>query len=81
MKTRNNDWEVLAELCEATYGVQVDHEEKFFICCECGEPIYAEDWADHEALYEQRCPICNYVYANDFMEAGMMEEEAEWGSF
>ena len=74
-------WYNLAELCLMTYDTQVDWEEEFFVCPECGEPIYMEDWGNHESMSKYYCPVCEYSYANDFMEEGAMEEEAEWGTF
>lgn len=32
------------------------------ICCECGEPIYEEDWEDWDFSY---CPICGYSICED----------------
>ena len=49
-------WEAAMIHCESTFGVQVDTEEEFFICVECGEPIYKEDWADYDDW--TCCPIC-----------------------
>jgi hypothetical protein len=37
-------------------------EEGFFICPECGEPIYECDWDEHPDWSE--CPICEW----NFME-------------
>lgn len=57
-----NYWEEIAEKVAEDFGVMVDDEDRFFICPECGEPIYEDDWkesdclgADGEAWY---CPIC-----------------------
>ena len=52
-------WEEAAEYCYMTFGVQVDHEERFFICPECGEPIYEEDWEGHDF---SMCPICEVYF-------------------
>lgn len=49
-------WEKIALLIDENYGTLVDLEERFFICPECGEPIYEEDWADED--FTQICPIC-----------------------
>lgn len=35
-------------------------EEAWYICPECGEPIYFDDWADEENF--MRCPICHWNY-------------------
>jgi len=57
-------WEKIAHYVEETYGVQVDWEEKFFICPECGEPIYKCDWYEedyflgHKSTGTIYCPVC-----------------------
>lgn len=37
----------------------VDFDEKFFICPECGEPVYADDWEDTD-FDGVKCPICEW---------------------
>ena len=74
-------WHDLAEMCSITYGTQVDCEEEYFICPECGEPIYLADWPGCECFTARFCPVCLYSYAEDFMEIGTMAEDAEWGTF
>ena len=32
-------WYDMARKCSEDYGSQVDYEEGFFVCSECGEPI------------------------------------------
>lgn len=54
-------WLEAAVYCEQTFGVHVDMKEGFFVCPECGEPIYECDWRSHDWDY---CPICEF----DFME-------------
>ena len=52
-------WEKLAKYCEETFGIYVDWEERFFVCVECDEPIYEEDWSAGELLeLGGCCPIC-----------------------
>lgn len=48
-------WSDAAEYCEDNFGSFVDWEEEYFICPECEEPIYADDWENH---YWYICPIC-----------------------
>ena len=50
----------VAKYCETVYGVQYDRDEEFFICPDCGEPIYRKDWEDHENWDE--CPICGFNF-------------------
>lgn len=52
-------WERKAIIVEETYGIFVDWDEKFFICPECGEPIYESDW-DDELLDD--CPVCGFEW-------------------
>jgi hypothetical protein len=53
-------WADCAKYCEEIYGVFVDWEEEYFICPECDEPIYADDWGDHD--HWNFCPICEFNY-------------------
>ena len=57
-------WEQMAHLVEVNYGCQVDWEERFFICPDCGEPIYECDWADSDLVSTTDtfiCPICDGI--------------------
>lgn len=40
------NWKEAAYLCETVYRTYVDWKRRFFICPECDEPIYEEDWED-----------------------------------
>ena len=61
-------WEKLAKYCGDVYGVQVDMEDRFFICPYCGEPLYEADWSyvdlhwspeyDKYMTHKMFCPIC-----------------------
>ena len=56
-------WEKLANYCYDTYGSHIDWESRFFICPECGEPIYECDWdedqvQDFDGNYY--CPVCDF---------------------
>lgn len=51
----------IAKYCETIYGVQYDRDEEFFICPECGEPIYFEDW-DSVGENWKTCPICEFSF-------------------
>lgn len=56
------NWEKACEIVINKYGVLVDMEEdRFFICPECDEPIYEDDYPDiiissNEEFY---CPVCD----------------------
>ena len=52
-------WEKVAEYCEEIYGSFVDWEERFFICPECEDPIYEDDWDEGtRRTYQHYCPVC-----------------------
>ena len=53
-------WKDAAKYCRREYGVYVDNGEGFFICPECGESIYDEDWEDYENW--DKCPICEFNF-------------------
>lgn len=52
-------WEDNARHVENIYGAFVDWEERYYLCPECGEPIYEVDWDEDELAYEL-CPICGF---------------------
>ena len=57
-------WEKVAHLTEANYGSYVDWKERFFLCPECGEPIYECDWADSDLINGDEdfmCPVCESI--------------------
>ena len=54
-----NTWEENAKYVNRIYGSHVDWEEHFYICPECGEPVYECDWTDEE-LRTHLCPICEF---------------------
>lgn len=53
------DWREAAHYCHMTFGVHVDYEERFFMCPECDEPIYEEDWEGYDL---SMCPICEVYF-------------------
>jgi len=54
-----NGWEQNAHYVQDYYGCYVDWEERYYLCPECGEPIYEVDWDEDELAYEL-CPICGF---------------------
>lgn len=52
-------WRIAATTAEEIFGAFVNYEERFFICPECGEPIYEEDWED-EFFEDCICPVCEF---------------------
>ena len=61
---RDIRWKDRAEQVEEDYGTLVDYTERFFICPECGEPVYECDW-DSEELATYICPICEDIDAEE----------------
>jgi hypothetical protein len=55
-------WELIAKYIEEEMAGLVDWDERFFICPDCGEPIYELDWVGWWPW--KRCPICDF----DFFE-------------
>ena len=51
-------WYWAAKIVEEDYGSFVNWEEEYFICPECGEPVYADDWHDNDFSHGYICPIC-----------------------
>ena len=50
------------------YATMIDNEECFFICPECEEPIYKDDYDEFEFDENApkgaecvKCPICEYL--------------------
>lgn len=52
-------WESNAKHVEEVYGSHVDWEERFYVCPECGEPVYECDWSPSD-LMQYLCPVCEY---------------------
>lgn len=50
-------WRQAANLAAKVYSCPVNYGEGFFICPECGEPIYSCDWQDHDF---NTCPVCEF---------------------
>lgn len=53
------EWKLNAIYVEEECGGFVDYGEEFYLCPECGEPVYACDWSAAELL-ECVCPICGW---------------------
>lgn len=57
-------WEDNAHYVENIYGAFVDWEERYYLCPECGEPVYEDDWYEGELEYEL-CPICGFNFEDE----------------
>lgn len=53
-------WLEAGTYCEETYGMTLNTKEGYFVCPECGEPIYEEDWHEHDEW--DICPICGFNF-------------------
>ena len=53
-------WSVNAYIVDRFYGESVNYEERFYVCPDCGEPIYECDWSEQE-FKNFICPICEFV--------------------
>lgn len=55
-------WERIA--FRLTHDTIIDWEERFFVCPECGEPIYEDDWRESDYTLGRTfdgnyyCPVC-----------------------
>lgn len=54
------NWMSNATWVQDECGGFVNWEEEFYICPECGEPVYADDWSETE-FAQELCPICGAV--------------------
>ena len=52
-------WHIAATYCEEMYGMGMNTEEGYFVCPECGEPLYEEDYRRH---YWDSCPVCGFIF-------------------
>ena len=55
-----NTWHEAGTYCEEVYGMTMNTKEGYFVCPECGEPIYEEDWRKHDEW--DVCPICGFNF-------------------
>ena len=55
-----NSWHEAGTYCEETYGMTMNTKEGYFVCCECGEPIFEDDWREHDDW--DVCPICGFNF-------------------
>ena len=48
-------WLEASVYCEEVFGMSLNTKEGYFVCPECGEPLYEDDWKRH---WWETCPIC-----------------------
>ena len=52
-------WLEAGTYCEEVFGMSLNTEEGYFVCPECGEPLYENDWKRH---WWETCPICGFEF-------------------
>lgn len=57
---KKDAWTYNALLIRNDYGGFVDFKEKYYICPECGELVYKDDW-EEIAFMKNLCPICEFA--------------------
>lgn len=73
-------WEARAKEVEEIYSGYVDWKEAFYICPECGEPVYKCDW-DEDELMKFLCPICEDGCFNEDEDDWDVEEDDDDNEF
>lgn len=67
-------WDNVARAVQEETGTFVDWDEEFFICPECGEPIYKCDWQNEDYFLghfytgSMYCPVCENIIAGEGLE-------------
>lgn len=52
-------WEENANYIVDAFAGYVDWEARYYLCPECGEPIYEDDWGEKD-LKDFICPVCDF---------------------
>ncbi len=62
------NWTRCMHSAKDVFGTEVNRQEGFFICPDCGEPIYESDWTEMDfnpggGFYTGTlvCPVCDTV--------------------
>lgn len=56
---KNIWWKINAKWANTFYKSEVNYDKGFYLCPECGELIYDDDWSEQD-LKDFLCPICKY---------------------
>ena len=70
-------WNEVAKVVENDFGVQVDWEEKFFVCPDCGDVIYECDFNKDSVLALGYCPICGAALTEECECENFYDDEDE----
>lgn len=52
-------WERVATFIEKEFDTYINWEEEFFVCPECGDPVFKADYPMIEV--GMLCPICEFA--------------------
>lgn len=58
-------WREAALCAYDVYGSYVCWKGETFDCPECGEPLYRDDWKDHDF---SECPVCGFRFFEEAEE-------------
>jgi len=70
-------WNEVAKVVENDFGMQVDWEERFFVCPECQDVVYECDFNKDSVLALGYCPICGTALAEECEYENFYEHEDE----
>ena len=70
-------WNEVAKVVENDFGMQVDWEEKFFVCPECQEVVCECDFNKDSVLALGYCPICGTALVEECEYENFYEHEEE----
>ena len=70
-------WSEVAKVVENDFGMQVDWEERFFVCPECQDPVYECDFNKNIVLALGYCPICGAALTEKCEYENFYEHEDE----
>ena len=70
-------WNEVAKVVENDFGMQVDWEEKFFVCPECQDIVYGCDFDTNSILALGYCPICGAALTEECKYENFYEHEDE----
>lgn len=73
MRITNDYFKNIADYCSETYGSDTDINERYFVCPDCGEPIYDRDFSIDDFFADgpfgnAYCPVCGFKIYNIFIE-------------
>lgn len=63
-----SNWELAARILEEDCDAEVNMNEEYFICPDCGEPIFSGDWTSEDFMGAECvvCPICGAIIADHY---------------